>query len=122
MQVLFSAIMQERYREMGLLRAMGATSGQVLTMILAEAAMTTSLGGVGGILLGAALLFFFARSLIYYFDSLSVSFAWPSAVFLVATSMSLLVFSAALGLVGAILPAWKARRVDPFALIQGGGR
>ena len=120
--LLFSAIVQERYREMGLLRAMGATSRQVLTMILAEAAMTTSLGGVGGILLGAALLFFFARSLIYYFDSLTVSFAWPSAVFLVTTSMSLLVFSVALGLVGAILPAWKARRTDPFTLIQGGGR
>ena len=93
---------------------MGATSRQVLTMILAEAAMTTSLGGVGGILLGAALLFFFARSLIYYFDSLTVSFAWPSAVFLVTTSMSLLVFSVALGLVGAILP--PGRLVAPSRL------
>jgi putative ABC transport system permease protein len=120
--LLFSAIVQERYREMGLLRAMGAKSRQVLAMILAEAAMTTSLGGIGGILLGTTMLLLVSRSLVYYIDRLGVSFEWPSLVFLVVASLGLLLFSAALGLAGAIIPAWKVRRIDPLALIQGGGR
>jgi putative ABC transport system permease protein len=120
--LLFSAIVQERYREMGLLRAMGAKSRQVLAMILAEAAMTTSLGGIGGILFGATMLLLVSRSLVYYIDRVGVSFEWPSLVFLVGASFGLLLFSAALGLAGAIIPAWKARRIDPLALIHGGGR
>jgi putative ABC transport system permease protein len=43
--LLFSAIVQERYREVGLLRAMGARPGQVMTIILGEAAIITGLGG-----------------------------------------------------------------------------
>jgi putative ABC transport system permease protein len=44
--LLFSAIVQERRREVGLLRSMGAKPGQVMTIILAEAAMITGLGGL----------------------------------------------------------------------------
>ena len=47
--LLFSAIVQERYREVGLLRAMGAQPNQVMTIILAEAAVITALGGLAGL-------------------------------------------------------------------------
>ena len=120
--LLFSAIVQERYREVGLLRAMGAKPGQVMSMILAEAAMITGLGGVGGLAFGVTLLFAFAQSLVYYFDSLGVPFTWPSAQFLVFSGLLLLLFSCSLGLVGAFLPAWKVRREEPFQLIHSGGR
>jgi ABC-type antimicrobial peptide transport system permease subunit len=33
-----------------------------------------------------------------------------------------IVFSAVLGLVGAFLPAWRVRRMAPYALIQAEGR
>jgi putative ABC transport system permease protein len=54
--LLFSAIIQERYREVGLLRAMGATSNQVMTIILTEAAIVTGLGGLAGLGFGTAVL------------------------------------------------------------------
>ena len=54
--LLFSAIVQERYREVGLLRAMGARPDQVMTIILAEAAIITGLAGLAGLVFGAALL------------------------------------------------------------------
>jgi putative ABC transport system permease protein len=120
--LLFSAIVQERYREVGLLRAMGAKPGQVMSMILAEAAMTTGLGGVGGLVFGVTILVTFAQSLVYYFDSLGVPFTWPPARFLLLSGLLLLLLSGSLGLLGALLPAWKVRRQEPFQLIHSGGR
>jgi putative ABC transport system permease protein len=120
--LLFSAIVQERIRELGLLRAMGARPNHVVAMVLAEAAMITGLGGLGGIVLGFALLFGFARSLGFYFESLGVPFGWPPVEALVGMAASVLAASAALGVAGALLPAWRVRRLEPFALIHGGAR
>lgn len=121
--LLFSAIVQERMRELGLLRAMGARPNHVVAMVLAEAAMITGLGGLGGIVLGFTLLFAFARSLGFYFERLGVPFSWPPVEVLAVLSLAVLLASAALGVAGALYPAWLARRLEPFALIQGeGGR
>src|SRR5216684_3301438 len=106
--LLFSAIVQERYREVGLLRAMGAQPNQVMTIILAEAAVITALGGLA--------------SLGFYFALLGVPFSWPPAAVLQIGAVLAIVFSAVLGLVGAFLPAWRVRRMAPYALIQTEGR
>ncbi|MEO8752216.1 MAG: FtsX-like permease family protein, partial [Casimicrobiaceae bacterium] len=82
--LLFSAIVFERSREIGLLRAMGATPNQVVALVLAEAAMVTGLGGLGGLVFGCALLFASSRSLGYYFETLGVPFGWPAVEVLVA--------------------------------------
>src|SRR6516165_1667558 len=47
--LLFSAMVQERWREVGLLRAMGKP-GQIMTVILGEAAIITGLGGLAGLI------------------------------------------------------------------------
>src|SRR5262252_765436 len=120
--LLFSAIVQERYREVGLLRAMGAQTNQVMTIILAEAAVITALGGLAGLGFGAAVLLMFARSLGFYFALLGVQFAWPPAAILQASALLAIVFSAVLGLIGAFLPAWRVRRMAPYALSQAEGR
>jgi putative ABC transport system permease protein len=120
--LLFSAIVQERYREVGLLRAMGAQPNQVMTIILAEAAVITALGGLAGLGFGAAVLLTFARSLGFYFALLGVPFAWPPAAVLQIGAVLAIVFSAVLGLIGAFLPAWRVRRMAPYALIQAEGR
>jgi putative ABC transport system permease protein len=120
--LLFSAIVRERYREVGLLRAMGANPNQVVIMILAEAAIITGLGGLAGLGFGTAALLMFARSLGFYFGLLGVPFAWPPAPVLQAGAIGALVFAAILGVVGALLPAWRVRRMAPYALIQTEGR
>ena len=43
--LLFSAMVQERWREVGLLRAMGAKPNQIMTVILGEAAIIRNIGG-----------------------------------------------------------------------------
>jgi putative ABC transport system permease protein len=120
--LLFSAIVRERHRELGLLRAMGAKPNQVMMLILAEAAIITGLGGLAGLGFGAAVLLSFARSLGFYLGLIGVPFAWPSPAVLQVCAVAALLFSAILGLVGAALPAWRARRMAPYALIQSEGR
>jgi putative ABC transport system permease protein len=120
--LLFSAIVQERYREVGLLRAMGAKPNQIMTIILAEAAVVTGLGGLAGLGFGAAVLLTFARSLGFYFALLGVPFSWPPAAVLEAGALLAIVFSVTLGLLGAFLPAWRVRRMEPYALIQAEAR
>jgi putative ABC transport system permease protein len=120
--LLFSAIVQERYREVGLLRAMGARPSQVLAIILAEAAIITGLGGLAGLVFGGTLLLIFARSLGFYFGLLGIPFSWPSfAIFEMGAAVAI-TFSAMLGLVGAFVPAWRARQVAPHTLIQAEAR
>ncbi|MHB8174914.1 MAG: ABC transporter permease, partial [Nitrospirota bacterium] len=47
--VVFSMIVNERQREIGLLRAMGATKGFMFRLLITEAAMLTSAGGILGV-------------------------------------------------------------------------
>jgi putative ABC transport system permease protein len=116
--LLFSAIVQERRREIGLLRAMGARPKQVMTIILGEAAIVTGLAGLAGLVFGSALLLIFARSLGFYFGLLGIPFSWPSPVVLQLGSLTAIGLSAVLGLAGAFLPAWRVRRTAPYALVQ----
>jgi putative ABC transport system permease protein len=116
--LLFSAMVQERWREVGLLRAMGAKPRQIMTVILGEAAIITGLGGLTGLIFGAALLLGFARSLGFYFGLLGIPFSWPPFVILETSAIVAVAFSAILGLVGAFVPAWRVRAMAPHALIQ----
>ena len=118
--LLFSAIVQERYREIGLLRAMGAKASQVMAIILAEAAMITGFAGLAGLVFGAVLLMIFARSLGFYFGLLGIPFSWPPLLVLQVAAVVSVGVSAVLGLVGAFLPAWRVRRMTPHALIHSG--
>ena len=118
--LLFSAIVQERYREIGLLRAMGAKASQVMAIILAEAAIITGFAGLAGLVFGTALLAIFARTLGFYFDLLSIPFSWPSVAILQLAAVLAVVGSALLGVIGAFVPAWRIRRMMPDALIHSG--
>jgi len=119
--LLFSAIIAERRREVGLLRAIGARRRHVVRMLVAEAAFTTGLGGLCGIAFGAALLLLFQRSLGYLLETMGIEFIWPPAASIVAFAIICAALAAMVGVFGAFVPAWKASREDPYVLIQGEG-
>jgi putative ABC transport system permease protein len=119
--LLFSAIVQERRREVGLLRAMGAKPNQVMAILITEAIIITGFGGLAGLGFGAAVLLMFARSLGFYFNVLGVPFSWPPLAVLQVGALVAVIFSLVLGLIGALLPAWRVRRIAPYALIQSEG-
>jgi putative ABC transport system permease protein len=120
--VLFSAIIAERRREVGLLRALGGSRSQVVRLFVAEAVLTTGLGGVCGVILGGSLLFLFERSLGYYFQNVNVPFLWPAWQAIALYAALCVVASVAMGVLGALLPALRAGRQEPYALIQAEGK
>lgn len=116
--LLFSAIVQERYREIGMLRAMGARPRQIITLTLFEAFIITGIGGIAGIVFGISLIFLAARSLGFYFASLGVPFEGPPDGFIVGAGAASLCFGLALGLIGAVLASRRAMRLEPARMIQ----
>jgi putative ABC transport system permease protein len=116
--LLFSAIVQERYREIGMLRAMGARPRQIVTLTLLEALLITGVGGVAGVFFGMSLIFLAARSLGFYFASLGVPFEAPPDDFILAAGAVSIGFGLALGLVGALLASRRALRLEPARMIQ----
>ena len=116
--LLFSAIVQERHREIGVLRAMGARPAQVLGLTLMEAALLTGVGSLLGLGFGFLLILLSARSLGFYFASLGVPFEGPSDSFIVSAAALSLFCGLMLGIVGALMAARRALRQEPYGMIQ----
>ena len=98
----------ERTREVGLLKAVGAGSSQILAVFLAEAVLVAALGG----LLGLALGWLGIRILVLLYP------AFPAATPLWAVSAALGT-SIVVGVVFGVLPARRATRLDPVAALAG---
>jgi putative ABC transport system permease protein len=116
--LLFSAIVQERYREIGVLRAMGARPAQVLGLTLMEAALLTGVGSLLGAGFGFLLILISARSLGFYFASLGVPFDGPPDAFIWAAAGLSMACGFLLGVIGALAAAQRALRLEPYRLIQ----
>lgn len=119
--LLFSAIIEERRREIGLLTAIGCHRSKIVSILVCEAAFATGAGGLVGIAIGSGLLLVFQHSLVYYLETLHISFAWPSAEAIAITALICASLSALVGLIGAAGPAWRASGEEPYSLIQEGG-
>ena len=119
--VLFSAIVTERRAELGLLKAIGARSGQLIGVMLLEAVIATGVGGVLGVTLGVLVMRLYERSLVYYLENIGVPFVWLDLPHTVAFAATAIVLAAAIGAVGALYPAWRASRRDAYDLVRGEG-
>jgi putative ABC transport system permease protein len=100
----------ERTREIGLMRAVGATRKQVSRMILAESILLTLLGTVMGILAGLWMGYAIvgAMSLLFH-----VTYSLPITAILIVTAMGLVI-----GVVAAWLPSRQAARLKIIEALQ----
>jgi putative ABC transport system permease protein len=107
------ALVMDRRRELGLLRFLGAATGQVRKMILVEAGLLGLLANVAGLGLGILL----SLILIYVINKQSfgwtIQFHWPVAVLVSAIS----VVYAATVLAG-VYPAHVATRLNPIEVVH----
>jgi putative ABC transport system permease protein len=113
----FYMIVNERQRELGLLRAMGAKKGQVFALIIFEAVMISIVGGVIGMAVGSGLLFAF-KDLIMH--SLKLPYLLPSADVLIELIVGAVLFAVLTGLLASLLPAVSASRMEPYEAIRKG--
>ncbi|HEY5914746.1 MAG TPA: ABC transporter permease [Verrucomicrobiae bacterium] len=92
----------ERTSEIGLARAVGATSGQILALFLSEAALLSTLGGILGVATGLGL----AQVLHLYVSALPVKTPVEYVFFALAVSL-------VVGIASGLLPARRASTLDP---------
>ena len=106
---MFMAV-AERVREIGLKKAVGATTRHIMGEFLLEAIFIGVIGGLIGYGLGV-LITVIANAL---------TPPGQSTLFLVTVPLTVfaLGFAAALGAVAGILPAWRAARLDPVTALR----
>lgn len=108
--LVFSMAANERRKELGVLRALGATRRFVFQSLLAEASILALFGGATGLAIAGLAIFLF-RNLIMV--SLDIPFLLPSpGSLLVQTAAGLLLALFSVNL-AALIPAFKISRQDP---------
>lgn len=99
----------ERVRELGLLRAVGATRGQVRAVIRWEAVLTSTLGAAIGAGLGVGLGWIATRAM----PQSTAAFSVPALHVGLAVAAT-----AVLGIVASLIPALRASRIDVLKALQ----
>lgn len=116
--LLFSAIIAERRRELGLLKAIGARQGQILRLLLIEASLATGAGGLAGVALGFLLLQLFERALVLNLERIGLPFLWLDGWSTLGLALASIVLAGLAGVLAVLWPAWRVARRDPYLLIQ----
>lgn len=110
----FSMLVAQRTRELALLRAIGASRGQILRSILVEAAIVAVVASLVGIVVGAAV----ARGLQALFQAAGAPFPSGALVFVPRTIVVALGVGLLITLVSALLPARRASVIAPMAALR----
>jgi ABC-type antimicrobial peptide transport system permease subunit len=108
----------ERTREIGVLKAVGASEGDVLRLFLVEAGLIGLIGGVFGVIAGWLLGLGLDWVIHRYLENEKVFI--PGAFFVVTPALvaGALVFAAVEGLLAGLYPAARAGRLDPLAALR----
>ncbi len=112
----------ERTREIGLMKAVGATNRDVLGIFLGEAAGIGFVGGLGGVLLGYIAGYLMNIAAVVYFSNSSSGFGFSGTTSAVVTPAWLvigsLVFATFIGLVSGLYPALRAATLVPVIALK----
>jgi putative ABC transport system permease protein len=114
---LFSMIVNERRRELGLLQAMGATPSFIFRLVMLEAVELTTIGGIAGLAAGGVVILVLMSAIS---SSLGIAYLWPGAYFIVSFALGYLIMALITGVIAALYPAVVASRLEPYQAIRTG--
>jgi lipoprotein-releasing system permease protein len=107
-----------RYREIGILKAMGATAGQILRVFTLQGSILSLLGSAIGTLTALALLGWLGS-----LKTISPNTGRDSELFPIALTLGHVFLGNGLaigaGLIASVYPAWRASGVNPIEVIRG---
>jgi putative ABC transport system permease protein len=105
---------KERTREIGVMKATGATRGAVLKLFLTESTIICLLGAGLGVLLGMFLSVWFIKLTVALAQGLrEIPFVFVPDWYVIAVLTGL-----AVGIVSGLYPAWQAARVNPIEALR----
>jgi ABC-type antimicrobial peptide transport system permease subunit len=110
MNIMYVSV-SERTFEIGLRKAIGARTKDILTQFLIEAIVVTLLGGIIGILVGVGVSFLVAQV------AVSQGFAWQFVISPQSILLSVS-FSVVVGLIFGLYPARKASKLAPIVALR----
>ena len=111
MNTMLMAVM-ERTREIGVMKAIGATEKRIMSIFLTESAFVGMIGGVLGIALGSLVSFGVSHAASIY---TSVAIKTIISPYLVVGA---LLFSMVVGIISGVYPALRAARMDPVEALR----
>jgi putative ABC transport system permease protein len=111
MNTMLMSVM-ERTKEIGVMKATGATNHQVLGIFLAEASVVGFVGGTVGIIVGILISKVIEKIAQSYMGSLFKTYVSPEVI------IGALLFSLIIGSASGVYPAWKAAKLDPVDALR----
>jgi len=108
----------ERTREIGVLKAMGASSGEIRRMFMLEAGFIGLIGGVIGLLLGWLAGLGLNQVIPIYLRYRELPVRGNFFVVTLALAVGVIVFATFIGLVAGFLPAQRAAKLDPLQALR----
>jgi putative ABC transport system permease protein len=110
----FSILVAQRTRESALLRALGASRGQILRSVTVEALAVGLVASAGGILVGMGL----ASGLLALMEGMGMSMPGSALVLGTGTVVTSVIVGVVVTLVASLVPAVKASRIAPLAALR----
>jgi putative ABC transport system permease protein len=115
--VVFSMIVNERQREIGILRALGAKKGEIFSLITVEATIISIIGGITGVAIGGGLLLSLRKTIMAAFK---LPYLWPDESFVLLALAGTLLLSVVTGILAVFYPAFRCSRKEPYEAIRQG--
>lgn len=108
----------ERTREIGTLKAIGASRGDIRLMFMIEAGMIGLMGGVIGIISGWGLGLLLNRAILWYIEREQLPIRGDFFVVTPNLALISLLFATLIGVIAGLYPANRAARLDPLMALR----
>jgi putative ABC transport system permease protein len=118
MNTLMMAVL-ERYQEIGIYKAIGASDGDVRVLFLTEAAALGVLGGLGGLLLARVVCWILQWGIDQYARHQGVEGPLGAFEFPLWLLVGAVLYATGISILSGLYPASRAARVDPIEALRG---
>ncbi len=112
MNTMYTSVL-ERYKDIGIMKATGATNRQILLLFIVESAMLGFIGGIIGLLTGMGI-----SKGVEFIAAEAIGSILIRAVFPVPLILGALAFAVLVGIVSGAAPAYQAAKLAPVEALQ----